>query len=96
MIITFSVKVATPSTPNQWFKIILKINGVQAAVSPVFYLLEPAGMSERISYSFALNVTPEMVTYGATLYIKPSITDIIFNSHSITVARVHKSTNANL
>ena len=96
MIITFSAKVETPSTPNQWFKLILRINGVQVAVSPVFYLLEPAEMPERISHSFALNVTPEMVTYGATLYIKPSVNNLIFNSQSLTVARVHKSTNANL
>ena len=94
MIITFSSKVDTPSTPNQWFKLILRINGVQVAVSPVFYLLEPAGMPELISHSFALNVTPEMITHGITLHIKPSVT-LILNSHSLTVARVHKSTNAN-
>ena len=95
MIITFSSKVDTPSTANQWFKLILKVNGVQVAVSPVFYLLEPAGMPELISHSFALNVTPEMITHGATLHIKPSVM-LVLNSHSLTVARVHKSTNANL
>ena len=95
VIITFSAKVETPSTPNQWFKIIMRINGVQAAVSPVFYLLEPAGMPERISHSFALNVPAEMVTHGATLHIKPSAM-LIFNSLSITVARVHKSALTNL
>ena len=94
MIITFSSKVDTPSTTNQWFKLILRVNNVQVAVSPVFYLLEPAGMPERISHSFALNVTPEIITHGITLHIKPSVT-LILNSHSLTVTRVHKSTNAN-
>ena len=95
MIITFSAKVETPSTPNQWFKLILRVNGVQVAVSPVFYLLESAGMPEQISHIFALDVTPEMITHGITLHIKPSVT-LILNSHSLTVTRVHKSTNANL
>ena len=97
VIITFSGQVWTQNTAtaNQWVKLILKINGVQAAVAPVFYLTEPAGTPERISHSFALNVTAEMVTHGATLHLKPSAYVTLYRP-SITVARVHKSTNANL
>ena len=97
VIITFSGQVWTQNTAtaNQWVKLILKINGVQAAVAPVFYLTEPAGTPERISYSFALNVTAEMVTHGATLHLKPSAYVTLYRP-SITVARVHKSINANL
>lgn len=95
VIITFSGSVRTPETANQWFKVILKINGVQTAVSPVFYLLEPAGTDEEIAHSFALKVPAEMVTHGATLHIKASVT-LTFECPSITVVRVHKSTNANL
>lgn len=95
VIITFSGSVLTPETANQWFKIILRINGVQTAVSPIFYLLEPAGTTEEIAHNFALIVTPEMVTHGATLHIKASVT-LTFECPSITVVRVHKSTNANL
>ena len=96
VIITFSGEVWTQktATANQWVKLILKINGVQAAVAPVFYLTEPAGTPERISHSFALNVTAEMVTYGATLHLKSSTFVTLYKS-SLTVARVHKSTNAN-
>ena len=96
VIITFSGQVWTQNTAtaNQWVKLILKINDVQAAVAPVFYLTEPAGTPERISYSFALNVTAEMVTHGATLHLKPSAYVTLYRP-SITVARVHKSTNAN-
>ena len=95
VIITFSGRVLTPATANQWFKIILRINGVQTAVSPVFYLLEPHGTTEEISHSFALTVTPKMITHGATLHIKPSVS-LSFECPAISVVRVHKSTNANL
>ena len=97
VIITFSGQVWTQNTAtaNQWVKLILKINDVQAAVAPVFYLTEPAGTPERISYSFALNVTAEMVTHGATLHLKPSAYVTLYRP-SITVARVHKSTKANI
>ena len=95
VIITFSGSVLTPLTANQWFKVILKINGVQTAVSPAFYLTEASETYEQIAHNFALNVTPEMVTYGATLHIKCS-TNLVFRYPAITVVRVHKSTNANL
>ena len=95
VIIKFNAGVVTPATANQWFKVILKINGVQTAVSPVFYLTETSGTVEQIAYDFSLNVTPEMVANGATLHIKTS-TNLTFNNPAISVARVHKSTNANL
>ena len=95
VIITFSTTVETPSTANQWFKVILKINGVQTAVSPAFFLTETSGKKEQIAHNFALIVTPEMVTHGATLHIKGSTT-LTYSNIAITVARVHKSTNANL
>ena len=34
VIIRFNAGVVTPATASQWFKVILKINGVQTAVSP--------------------------------------------------------------
>ena len=95
VIITFRTTVETPSTANQWFKVILKINGVQTAVSPAFFLTETSGKKEQIAHNFALNVTPEMVTYGATLHLKGSTT-LTYTNIAITVARVHKSTSANL
>ena len=95
VIIKFNAGVVTPATANQWFKVILKINGVQTAVSPVFYLTETSGTVEQIAYDFALNVPAEMVTNGATLHIKTS-TNLTFNNPAISVARVHKSTSANL
>ena len=95
VIIKFNAGVVTPATANQWFKVILKINGVQTAVSPVFYLTETSGTVEQIAHDFSLNVTPEMVANGATLHLKTS-TNLTFNNPAISVARVHKSTNANL
>ena len=95
VIIKYDAGVETPSTPNQWFKVILKINNVQVASSPIFYLTEPSGTIERISHSFALNVPAEMVTHGATLHLKTSLT-MTFNKPAISVIRVHKSTNANI
>ena len=83
----------TPATANQWFKVILKINGVQIAVSPVFYLTETSGTVEQIAHNFALNVPAEMVTNGATLHLKTSAT-MTFKNPTISVTRVHKSTNA--
>ena len=85
----------TPATANQWFKVILKVNNVQTAVSPVFYLTETSGKVEQIAHNFALNVPTEMVTNGATLHLKTSAT-MTFNNPAISVVRVHKSTNANL
>lgn len=97
VIINFSTGVYIGNvTPNQWFKLILRVNGVQVAVSPAFFLVEPYGTHEEISHSFALNVTAEMVTHGATLHIKKSDGTITFAHPTITVVRVHKSTNANL
>lgn len=95
VIIKFNAGVVTPATANQWFKIILKINGVQTDVSPVFYLLEPYGTMEEFAHSFALTVTPEMVANGATLHLKTS-TNLTFFHPAITVTRLHKSTSANL
>ncbi len=95
VIIKFNAGVVTPATANQWFKVILKINGVQTAVSPVFYLTETSGTVEQIAHNFALNVPAEMVTNGATLHLKTSAT-MTFNNPAISVVRVHKSTNANL
>ena len=95
VIIKFNAGVVTPATANQWFKVILKINGVQTAVSPVFYLLESSGTVEQIAHDFSLNVTPEMVANGATLHLKTS-TSMTFNNPAISVVRVHKSTNTNL
>ena len=94
VIIKFNAGVVTPATANQWFKVILKINGVQTAVSPVFYLTETSGTVEQIAHNFALNVTTEMLTNGATLHLKTS-TSMTFNNPAISVVRVHKSTNAN-
>ena len=97
VIINFSTGVYIGNvTPNQWFKLILRVNGVQVAASPAFFLVEPYGTYEEISHSFALNVTAEMVTHGATLHIKKSDGTITFAHPTITVVRVHKSTNANL
>ena len=95
IIIKFNAGVVTPATANQWFKVILKINNVQTAVSPVFYLTETSGTVEQIAHNFALNVPAEMVTNGATLHLKTS-SSMTFNNPTITVARVHKSTSANL
>ena len=95
VIITFSGSVLTPLTANQWFKVILKINGVQTAVSPAFYLTESSGTVEQIAHNFALNVPANMLTNGATLHLKTS-TSMTFNNPAISVVRVHKSTNANL
>ena len=95
VIIKFNAGVVTPATANQWFKVILKVNNVQTAVSPVFYLTETSGTVEQIAYDFSLNVTPEMVTNGATLHLKTSDA-MTFNNPAISVVRVHKSTNANL
>lgn len=95
IIIKFNAGVVTPATANQWFKVILKINGVQTAVSPVFFLLETAGTIEEIAHNFALNVPAEMLVNGATLHVKTS-TSITFNNPTITVVRVHKYTTANL
>ena len=97
VIINFSTGVYIGNvTPNQWFKLILRVNGVQVAVSPAFFHVEPYGTHEEISHSFALNVTAEMVTHGATLHIKKSDGTITFAHPTITVVRVHKSINANL
>lgn len=95
VIIKFNAGVVTPATANQWFKVILKVNNVQTAVSPVFYLTETSGTVEQIAHNFALNVPTEMVANGATLHIKTS-TNLTFNNPTISVVRVHKSTNANL
>ena len=95
VIIKFNAGVVTPATANQWFKVILKVNNVQTAVSPVFYLTETSGTVEQIAHNFSLNVPAEMVTNGATLHLKTS-TNLTFNNPAISVARVHKSTNANL
>jgi len=95
VIIKFNAGVVTPSTANQWFKVILKVNNVQTAVSPVFYLTETSGTVEQIAHNFSLNVPAEMVTNGATLHLKTSAT-MTFNNPAISVVRVHKSTNANL
>ena len=95
VIINFIADVEIPSTTNQWFKLILKINGVKTAVSPVFYLIGTSGTVERIAHNFALNVPAEMVTNGATLHLKTSAA-MTFNNPDITVVRVHKSTNANI
>ena len=95
VIIKFNAGVVTPATANQWFKVILKVNNVQTAVSPVFYLTETSGTIEQIAHNFSLNVTPEMVANGATLHLKTS-TSMTFNNPAISVVRVHKSTNANL
>ena len=95
VIIKFNAGVVTPATANQWFKVILKINGVQNAVSPVFYLTETSGTVEQIAHNFALNVPTEMVTNGATLHLKTSAA-MTFNNPAISVVRVHKSINANL
>lgn len=95
IIIKFNAGVVTPATANQWFKVILKINGVQTAVSPVFYLTETSGTIEQIAHNFALNVPTEMVTNCATLHVKTSAT-ITFNNPTVSVVRVHKSTNATL
>ena len=94
VIIKFNAGVVTPATANQWFKVILKVNNVQTAVSPVFYLTESSGTVEQIAHNFALNVPAEMVTNGATLHLKTS-TNLTFNNPAISVVRVHKSTNAN-
>lgn len=95
VIIKFNAGVVTPATANQWFKVILKVNNVQTAVSPVFYLTETSGTVEQIAHNFALNVPTEMVTNGATLHLKTSAA-MTFNNPAISVVRVHKSTNANL
>ena len=95
VIIKFNAGVVTPATANQWFKVILKVNNVQTAVSPVFYLTETSGTVEQIAHNFALNVPTEMVANGATLHLKTSAA-MTFNNPAISVARVHKSTNANL
>lgn len=95
VIIKFNAGVVTPATANQWFKVILKVNNVQTAVSPVFYLTESSGTVEQIAHNFSLNVPAEMVTNGATLHLKTS-TSMTFNNPAISVVRVHKSTNANL
>lgn len=95
VIIKFNAGVVTPATANQWFKVILKINNVQTAVSPVFYLTETSGTVEQIAHNFSLNVPTEMVTNGATLHLKTSVA-MTFNNPAISVVRVHKSTNANL
>ena len=95
VIIKFNAGVVTPATANQWFKVILKINGVQTAVSPAFYLTESSGTVEQIAHNFALNVPANMLTNGATLHLKTS-TSMTFNNPAISVVRVHKSTNANL
>lgn len=93
LIIKFKAGVVTPNIANQWFKIILKINNVNVAVSPVFYLLESAGTIEQITHNFAINVTPELLTNGAFLFVKTS-NSITFQLPEISVLRVHKSTNA--
>ena len=95
VIIKFNAGVVTPATTNQWFKVILKINNVQTAVSPVFYLTESSGTVEQIAHNFALNVPAEMVANGATLHLKTSAA-MTFNNPAISVLRVHKSTAANL
>ena len=95
VIIKFKAGVVTPATTNQWFKVILKINDVKTAISPVFYLTESSGTIEQIAHNFALNVPAEMVTNGATLHLKTSAS-LTFNNPAISVLRVHKSTSANL
>ena len=95
VIIKFNADVVTPATTNQWFKVILKINDVKTAVSPVFYLTESSGTVEQIAHNFALNVPTEMITNGATLHLKTS-TRLTFNNPAISVLRVHKSTASNL
>ena len=94
IIIKFNAGVVTPATANQWFKVILKVNNVQTAVSPVFYLTETSGTVEQIAHNFALSVPTEMLTNGATLHLKTSAA-MTFNNPAISVVRVHKSTNAN-
>lgn len=95
VIIKFNASVVTPAIANQWFKVVLKVNNVQTAVSPVFYLTEASGTVEQIAHNFALNVPAEMVTNGATIHLKTS-TAMTFNNPTISVVRVHKSTNANM
>ena len=84
-----SLNMMETGTYNPLFSRSYTVNSNVSVVSDAI-----GNISDRISNS-ALNVTPELITHGLTLHIKPSVT-LILNSHSLTVTRVHKSTNANL
>jgi hypothetical protein len=93
MFYRFQAGVVTPSGSNHWFKILLKVDGVTIAVSPVFNLIESVGVVEQISYHFVVPASASLVTNGAYFYLKAS-TSITAETPLVGAVRVHKSTNA--
>jgi hypothetical protein len=93
MFYRFQAGIVTPSGSNHWFKILLKVDGVTIAVSPVFNLVESVGVVEQISYHFVVPASASLVANGAYFYLKGS-TNITAETPLVGSVRVHKSTNA--
>ena len=85
--------VVTPATSGEWFKVVLKVNDVIVEGSAIYELKQATGVEELFSVLFNVDVTADMVTYGAKFYVQTSA-NITFNDRSVASIRTHKSTTA--